>query len=43
MAMRKEAQFQQDIITVMVTQGWLTCPASDYGLRTLRETKEASL
>lgn len=43
MAKSKEAQFQQDIITAMVAQGWLTCPASGYGLRTLREAREVSL
>jgi type I restriction enzyme R subunit len=43
MADSKEAQFQQDIITAMVAQGWLTGPASGYDWRTLLETEEASL
>jgi type I restriction enzyme R subunit len=29
----KEAQFQQDIITAMLAQGWLTAPASGYEMR----------
>ncbi|QQN50151.1 type I restriction endonuclease subunit R [Stutzerimonas balearica] len=34
MADSKEAQFQQDIISAMVAQGWLTGPASGYDRRT---------
>lgn len=34
MADSREVQFQQDIITAMVAQGWLTGPASGYDRRT---------
>lgn len=40
MADSKEAQFQQDIITAMVTQGWLTGPASGYDRRTALYTED---
>lgn len=42
MADSKESQFQQDIITAMVAQGWLTGQASGYYQLTLRGIKEAS-
>ena len=42
MADSKEAQLQQDIITPMVAQGWLTGPASGYEQLTPRGIKEAS-
>ncbi|NHC08726.1 type I restriction endonuclease subunit R [Stutzerimonas degradans] len=40
MADSKEAQFQQDIITAMVAQGWLTGPASGYDRRTALYTED---
>lgn len=40
MADSKEAQFQQDIITTMVAQGWLTGPASGYDRRTALYTED---
>lgn len=43
MADSKEAQFQQDIITAMIAQGWLTGPASGFDQLTLCGIKEASL
>ncbi|WP_164135357.1 hypothetical protein, partial [Stenotrophomonas maltophilia] len=36
----KEAQFQQDIITAMIAQGWLTGPASGYNRRTALYTED---
>ncbi len=43
MADSKEAQFQQDIIDALATQGWLVGTASGYDRRTLRETEETAL
>ncbi|EMJ4127196.1 type I restriction endonuclease subunit R [Pseudomonas aeruginosa] len=40
MADSKEAQFQQDIITAMVAQGWLTGPASGYDRSTALYTED---
>ncbi|WAE51809.1 type I restriction endonuclease subunit R [Stutzerimonas frequens] len=40
MADSKEALFQQDIITAMVAQGWLTGPASGYDRRTALYTED---
>ena len=40
MADSKEAQFQNDIITAMVGQGWLTGPASGYDRRTALYTED---
>ena len=40
MADSKEAQFQQDIITAMTAQGWLTGPASGYDRRTALYTED---
>ena len=40
MADSKEYQFQQDIITAMVAQGWLTGPASGYDRRTALYTED---
>lgn len=40
MADSREAQFQQDIITAMVAQGWLTGPASGYDRRTALYTED---
>jgi len=40
MADSKEAQFQQDIITAMLAQGWLTGPASGYDRRTALYTED---
>lgn len=40
MADSKEAQFQNDIITAMVSQGWLTGPASGYDRRTALYTED---
>ncbi len=40
MADSKEAQFQQDIISAMVAQGWLTGPASGYDRRTALYTED---
>ncbi|MEK6789878.1 MAG: type I restriction endonuclease [Pseudomonadota bacterium] len=40
MADSKEAQFQNDIITSMVAQGWLTGPASGYDRRTALYTED---
>jgi type I restriction enzyme R subunit len=40
MADSKEAQFQQDIITAMIAQGWLTGPASGYDRRTALYTED---
>ncbi|MCU1718859.1 type I restriction endonuclease subunit R [Pseudomonas sp. 5P_3.1_Bac2] len=40
MADSKEAQFQQDIITAMIGQGWLTGPASGYDRRTALYTED---
>lgn len=40
MADSKEAQFQNDIITAMVAQGWLTGPASGYDRRTALYTED---
>ncbi|WP_278464514.1 type I restriction endonuclease subunit R [Stutzerimonas kunmingensis] len=40
MADSREVQFQQDIITAMVAQGWLTGPASGYDRRTALYTED---
>ncbi|MCF6751172.1 type I restriction endonuclease subunit R [Stutzerimonas degradans] len=40
MAESREVQFQQDIITAMVAQGWLTGPASGYDRRTALYTED---
>ncbi|MFJ3371732.1 type I restriction endonuclease subunit R [Pseudomonas sp. NPDC086251] len=40
MADSKEAQFQQDIISAMTAQGWLTGPASGYDRRTALYTED---
>lgn len=40
MADSKEAQFQQDIITALTAQGWLTGPASGYDRRTALYTED---
>lgn len=40
MADSKEAVFQQDIITAMIAQGWLTGPASGYDRRTALYTED---
>lgn len=40
MAVSKEAQFQQDIINAMTTQGWLTGPASGYDRHTALYTQD---
>jgi type I restriction enzyme, R subunit len=40
MADSKEAQFQQDIITAMVAQGWLSGPANGYDRRTALYTED---
>lgn len=40
MADSKEAQFQQDIITAMTAQGWITGPASGYDRRTALYTQD---
>lgn len=40
MADSKEAQFQNDIITAMVAQGWLIGPASGYDRRTALYTED---
>jgi len=40
MADSKEAQFQQDIISAMVAEGWLTGPASGYDRRTALYTED---
>ena len=40
MADSKEAQFQQDIISAMVAQGWLTGPASGYDRATALYTED---
>ncbi|OKR00005.1 hypothetical protein, partial [Pseudomonas aeruginosa] len=40
MADSKEYQFQQDIISAMLAQGWLTGPASGYDRRTALYTED---
>ncbi|GAB3380483.1 type I restriction endonuclease subunit R [Azotobacter armeniacus] len=40
MADSRESQFQQDIITAMTAQGWLTGPASGYDRRTALYTED---